>query len=640
MSTRLRFALVALFLCSTLGIQPSLGNTDSDENLVNFQIQGPVVSTPPLSCKDYKDDRAYLLDVNVDISAGPNGPIVRVTRASDGTVLKESYKTEQFYVDDSAGALGIQYQIVPQCGGFDVVYTLSNPSAVPQPHPEFRVEGLRLQTSGDIYMLSTKDYGNVRKITNPDGSLNTTFFVGPYPTMVYSPVIVAHDSVFAAGSALHYPQLSYRKSVQPLLDRVISGPQIGTWRHRYRGFTEDLGSCSSGLINATIPPGEQREYTITLRFSGQRYWLQTLFPYKQFFNSLYSASADIRPKDRRPVMGAVAALAEANTPVPGEPDPWETNPRSYVTFIGLDGNKYRVDTDGWGPFTDLSISTMTTYGYERIMIWTPSGLYGPPGHDGVPFSLNFPAQFMSDWLPMLVLTQRELSAFANNKISLGFWWGHSSSIPKPLRWNPLTLTDAEYTNPRHRRFLSNEVKLAHQRGTKEIGLDAFVCMPTHERYVWVDDMKKLAPGALLIHEGMGPDILHSKMANFYVPPIWNGEQVEAPDVLSAYLNPGSEIWLYLGYCPGQPSSELWCNRGGVQNFIRWGFTPVVSWPLIDVKGLDYTLVPCFDGLDNDGDGFADWPYDSGCASAAGLSEQPIVPHPPDSVTSEKARKAQ
>jgi hypothetical protein len=135
-------------------------------------------------------------------------------------------------------------------------------------------------------MLHTKDFGNVRKLTltNQDGSANTAFLDWPYPSMVYSPVIVAHDSVFAAGSALHYSQLSpgYRNTVKPLLERVISGPQTGTWRHRYHEFTEDVGGCNGGTINATIPPGEKREYTISVRFSGPRYWLLTLFPYKQY----------------------------------------------------------------------------------------------------------------------------------------------------------------------------------------------------------------------------------------------------------------------------------------------------------------------------------------------------------------------
>jgi hypothetical protein len=623
----------------TLGIHLSVANSASAKSPIDFSDQGPGFSTPPISCKDYKDDRAYLLDVNVNISPGSTGPTVRVTRASDGKVLREIYQDEKFY--DGGGNLIIQYTITPQCGGFDVVYTLSNPmplinslplpnpSDAPQPQPELRVEGFHMATSGDVYMLRTKDYGNVQKLklTNDQGIPNTDFEIGSYPGMVYSPVIVAHDSVFAAGSALHYPQLSpgYRNTVISRLERVITGPQTGTWKHRYHGFTEDVGICERAQTptNTTIPPGEQRVYTISVRFSEPRYWLLTLFPYKQYFDSLYSASADIRPKDLRPVKGILAALREANTPGPGNPNPWETNPRSYLPFIGPDGKEHRVDTGGWGPFADYSIWTMKTYGYERIMIWAPSGLFGP---DMPALDFNYPPQFMSDWLPIPFKTQGELSHFADNKLSLGMWWGRSTQIPEPPQWNPWNLHDAEYTNLQHKALLTHELKLAHERGTKEIGLDAFVCMPTHERYLWVDDMKNLAPGAFFIHEGAGPDSTHSKMGNYYVPPDWNGQQVEAPDVLSAYLNPGSEIWIVLNMCDGLP----WCSFAGMQNLVRWGFTPVSHWPLIDVKGLDYTLVACFDGLDNDGDGLTDWPYDPDCATAAGLSEhgpQPVSPAP-------------
>lgn len=600
-------ALVALFLGSMMGNPPTVAQT----------------ALP--SCADYDDDRAYLMDVIVGISPGPHGPTVEVTRASDGTVLRESYPdSEQFYVDYSGGALDIQYQITAQCGGFDVVYTLSNPAASwadAQPQPELRVEGLRMATSGDVYMLRTKDFGNVQKLPwiDQNGNVNTIFSVGPYPSMVYSPVIVEHDSVLAVGSALHYPVLSpgYRNAVTPFLERMISGPQEGTWKHRYLNFFEDAGGAPP--VPTTVPPGEQREYKISVRFADRHFWLLTLFPYKQYFESLYSTSSDVRPRDRRPVFATgTAVLMAADSPE------WPTNPRSFVSYIGVDGNQHRVDIDGWGPFTALTISEMTTLGYDRVMIWTPSGLYGP---DMPAFGFNFPPQFMSDWLPMMVKTQGELSAFADNKISLGMWWGRSSQIPVPLQWNPKALDDARYTNPAHIALLTNELKLALERGSNEIGLDAFVQMPTYERYVWVDDMKKLAPGALFLHEGAGPDVLHSKMGNYYVPHIWNGQQVEAPDVLSAYLNPGSEIWV-------QTSWTTWNNFETIQNLVQWGFTPAVrSYPDVDVRGLDDTLVQCFDGIDNDGDGSADWPYDADCATAAGLSEKPIFQHPLDLVTS-------
>ena len=159
MSTRLRIALVALFLGLTLGIHLSVGNNASARTPIDFSDQGPGFSTPPIACKDYKDDRAYLLDVNVNISPGPNGPTVRVTRASDGKVLREIYPDEKFY-EGGGGQLNVQYQIVPQCGGFDVVYTLTNNSSnPPQNIPDLRVDGIKQAVSGDIYLLKTKDYG-------------------------------------------------------------------------------------------------------------------------------------------------------------------------------------------------------------------------------------------------------------------------------------------------------------------------------------------------------------------------------------------------------------------------------------------------------------------------------------------------
>jgi hypothetical protein len=150
-------------------------------------------------------------------------------------------------------------------------------------------------------------------------------------------------------------------------------------------------------------------------------------------------------------------------------------------------------------------------------------------------------------------------------------------------------------------------------------------MPTYERYLWVDAMKKIAPGVSLIHEGAGADVMHSKMGNYYHPVPWNGQPLDAPDVLSAYLNPGSEIWV-------QAQWESWVNFEAVQNLVQWGFTPVVrTYPEVNVNGLDDNLVACFDGLDNDSDGLVDWPYDPGCVTAADRSEKPISPRPPGSI---------
>src|SRR3989442_15120131 len=99
-----------------------------------------------------------------------------------------------------------------------------------------------------VHMLRSKDIGNVQKIKQTDdlGNPNTSFCIGPYPTMVYSPVIVAHDSVVAAGSALLYPALlpGYEHTGNTILERVISGPQSGTWKHPYP--FPGSGFCAGG----------------------------------------------------------------------------------------------------------------------------------------------------------------------------------------------------------------------------------------------------------------------------------------------------------------------------------------------------------------------------------------------------------
>jgi hypothetical protein len=568
-----------------------------------------------VTCTGFDDDRAYLSEVEVIIqqSAQPPGdPTVLVRRQSDGFVLRQTYASERFFIDQSQGALSIAYSIMAQCGGFDVRYTVSNPGSQPQRLPDLRIDGLQQAGAGDIYLLKTKDYGNVQKINNPDGSLGTSFLDQPYPTWLYSPAVVSHDSNAAFGSALLYPVLQpgYRLTVRPVLQRVVSGDQAGTWAHLYRSFTEDTGVFPEGPP-ATLPAGQQREFTVAVRFSAPRYWLLTLFPYKQYFSSLYWSAADFRPRDLRPVF--VAGLNYGG-PLSLYQLDWQSNPRGYR-------NDFRIDLEGWQRFVEETIGVMQADGYSRVMTWSPSGLYNVHISD-----FNYPPQFMGGWLPKLLETEDQLSRFGQQGITLGYWWGRSTQIPQPVAWNPAALVSAQYSNPSHRAFLTNELTLARSRGGREIGLDYFFEMPLSDRYRWVDDMKAMAPGVNFIHEGAGPDVMSLKTSQFYQTPHPDGQVMQGPDVLSAYLSPRRpEIWVYFGHTT-EPQSLI--NVQTIQDFVRWGFTPVVSkYPNINVSGLDHSQVQCFDGIDNDGDGLTDWPYDPGCATAAGDSEQTVAPLP-------------
>jgi hypothetical protein len=274
-----------------------------------------------------------------------------------------------------------------------------------------------------------------------------------------------------------------------------------------------------------------------------------------------------------------------------------------------------INTDGWGPFVRSTIQSMQAGGYERVQLWLPSGSYHNP--DGCP---NFPPQFM-DFLPGLAETDSALDLFASAGIELGFWWGRSTEIPMDLDaagWNPMSCEDADYFNLLHRIFLNGQLQQARARGARVIGLDAFVNMPAWDRLLWVEDMQAQAPEvALFVHEWSGPDFLHAKIGNYYDPALWGRVTQPGPDLLSRYLGNGSsEIWV-----PFRSEDHQYTQQE-LQEAVRWGFTPAVfgGFGAFDVPALDYTLTACFDGLDNDGDGRVDFPYDSGCESAADDSE--------------------
>ncbi|PIQ78651.1 MAG: hypothetical protein COV79_05165, partial [Parcubacteria group bacterium CG11_big_fil_rev_8_21_14_0_20_41_14] len=176
--------------------------------------------------------------------------------------------------------------------------------------------------------------------------------------------------------------------------------------------------------------------------------------------------------------------------------------------------------------------------------------------------LNYPPQFMSDWLPYVAGTDGNFTKYAQNGIELGFWWGRSNEIPVPVQWNPSNLENADYENPAHITFLTNELEIAEQRGARMIGLDAFTQMPVYQRVLWIDDMKRNAPNMVFTHESTGPDIMHRKLANHADPATWG--DINAPDLLAWYLNPDSEIYV-LG-------RGAYNNLAFMQEMSKWGFT--------------------------------------------------------------------
>ncbi len=593
-------------------------------------------------------------DIAVAVAAGANSlPTFTVTR-SDGKVLREPFPGERFVGDGSGGVLDISWTIESRSGGVNVTWTIGNPSSTEQPLPQLRIEGLAYAANGEedsLWILSTATHQYLHRRSLDESAFldENGQFQGyghfevngldsmPYPR-IYAPVIVAEDGDFTAGSALLVH--GTEDDLQP--EMFVELLPDGHWCHVY-----DLGR-----LGAVIPGGSSLMLTASVRFAEPRNWLVTLFPYKVWFDGLYGGQAAVVPRDTRPVsavslsydtvaweqyqacLGDGACSADGSDP--GEATVVAWNLRGYNWYLrtdryGLDGPN--PDHGGRG-FVSTWVQRLVEAGFERAMLWTFSGQFWdcPPGQvipgEHPSCATNFPHQFMSDLLPEMAESLDALDAFADAGIELGFWWGRAGQVPQPMAWNPGSVVPLDPDDQAHAVFADSELALAVERGARTLGLDAFPNMARGNQLGWLAHLAALAPGVELWSEGSVTDWLHTRSAIFLQPENpwnagpWAGTPIEEPALLPAYLNPGAEIVVYLG-ASDDPSFP-----GMLERLMQNGYTPVIAAhpnvfdvPLTPVGGLDRTPVACADGIDDDGDGLVDFPFDPGCASPGDSSER-------------------
>jgi len=562
-------------------------------------------------------------------------PSFSVTR-SDGKVLRESFAGEQFFIDHSGDALDISYGISEQTGGVDIAYTIANNTASAQNPPDFLVAGLRYdaQTQDDsLYILNTSTHPYLhRRQLNETAFQNNGYFninadvESPYPR-IYSPVIVAHDDDFAVGSALQFNYTTHQ--IRPVMQVQMDAG--GRWSHVY---TPDSRSAQVGA-------GETWQVTLSVRFATPHNWLLTLHPYKTYFAAQFSAQRDIVPRDSRPISGVNLSFGSAARENyqncldnGGCADPIDEqtiidhNLRGYNYYIRLD----RDGLDGLEPgdpqFVTTYVQRLLDGGYERNMLWAMGGQFWdcPPEQvSGNNCYTNIPHQFMSDLLSNVENTLNALDKFEQNGIDLGFWWGRAGQVPVSWQWNPDHVVPLDVNDPNHVNPTDHELDLAVARGAKAVGLDAYANIPVSSQLSWLAHLKSSAPNVDFWTEGSTMDYLHIKASIFLQPENqWSAgdladDEIAQPDLLAQYLNPGAEVIVYMGTTGN--------THEYIQRLVKWGYTPLIvarsdiyNNPLLDVNNLDFDLVACFDGIDNDGDGATDFPYDEGCTSAAGASE--------------------
>jgi hypothetical protein len=560
----------------------SNGSIRAESNII--RVTALLSTRDPLLCVGFGDDRDYLYDVDFTFSSKSNGRQT-FTASLNGTTLRVNTEEDRFFYDNSNGVLDITYDLVPSCGGIDIVYHITNPSSQPQSLPDFLFGGFRQDKVNPRY-LELRRGGFLTAAQNANN-----FYADYYPsTFVYSPVTVIVSDGIAQGSSINYPFLEYNVEVIPQL--LWSSDGKVAYRHSL------VHPSSSGPILATIAAGSSQTYTISVRFSPSRNWLLTLDPYKKYFDQTYGSLKKESSKDMRPVGGVSEAFTEYVN---------DTNPRGY-NYWYVPGK--RLDIDGWGPEVTRLLGVLASKHYQRLMIWQTAGMYDPRICD-----CNFPSQYM-DWLPKLVETQGELARIKDAGISLGFWWGRSGQVVMPVAWPPASVSSiipANYSNSEHRSYLENQFNLGKQRGADMIGLDSFGFMEPYGRSKWLDEM--MSSSLDFVHEHGGADIFHTRAANFYTDEYENGKwmTLSGPSVLSWYLNPNAEIWAYE---VASPSESVLLGQSGMkaraEKLAKWGYTYVDNGLFLDVSNLDVSVSECLDHKDNDNDGVIDWPRDPDC----------------------------
>lgn len=522
-------------------------------------------------------------------------------RRNDGELLRKASADEQYFIDKSGGKLQIDYKITQRIGGVDITYSLYNPTNSFQPIPDFTVDGLTFKNAHQhLNILNTLNFQYMHKRAFSEKGfkrLNSFHINGvahPYP-VVYSPVIVAHDGHYAAGSALLF---EYAKDqLEPYMK--IAKQKSGLWRYSY-----------GDINNRALKPYEKLNVTLTIRFSSPKNWLYTLYPYKEHFNALYEKERDNVPKDLRPISGLLLSYGSAAYENYLECQQNElacTSSAKQIADYNLYGYNYYIRPDLYGldganamfdqqKFISTYIKRLQKSGFERTMLWTLSGQYWKcpkekiQNIDGfIECSTNYPSQLTNTPAPKVKHSLLALQKFSEANISLGLWWGRSGEVPTPLSWNPDSVAPFDIKDPLHVHYYENELKSLQALGVREIGLDAYTNMDIQSRLPWLKKMKeKFTSNMKFTHEGSVSDYLHTQSAAFLQPQNrwFSGNQniIKDKAYLMEYLNPEAEVIVY--YPEHSPDLQK------LQQLIDWGYTPLLlahpnifEVPLIDINPL-------------------------------------------------------
>ncbi len=560
---------------------------------------------------------------------------------------------QPLYIDHANKKLQISYKVLQKQGGFDIVYTINNKTRYPQLLPDFQIPGIHLKDTNtlDVLNANTKLYMQHYQVSKSEpfiavSALQKVNSTGKKETFEcyyaadtlspYAPVIVAKDKDFAIGSSLNYPLLNYENATP---HRGKRGVQMGKLYPKMRIYKDleywrfHYSFAKKGKLKSHIGSGETFIFTLPVRLSTEKNWIFTLAPYKHFLHQNYTSSRSTK-KDVKPILGVnFAFYGDSITP---------KSPRGWAWALE------NVDKDGksFMPLQEISIGLsdiMQQKGYERILFYAFSGVYN---------TLKSP--HLNEELPFQILTnlevnmQKELSSslaiFFKRKQQYGFWWGIASMMPidkydKVIdngQWLPYKDIPFDFQNSVHKKYAYRQLHEVKKHHVSSLTLDAYVRMEEKQRIHWLTQMRDYLKEVNFIVEQQ-IDFMHIYAGIILQPEnlLYNRDELTSqmltqPPLLAHYLNPNQEIQVWL-----QQKAAGTYEHEYIRKLVTWGYTPIVMMydspqfnhnelnvtkrildnvkEFISVKSLNNkSILPCFDGKDNDGDGKTDWPYDETC----------------------------
>lgn len=477
-------------------------------------------------------------------------------RMADGRILFDRWQPS---TTAPAGAIApASVRVTPVLNGVSIEYAFSNTGTTPATPMDLELPTLQVISSPRI--MDASFLGEATAIP----TTATPWIGGVYPRDLYSPVTAMTWTGGAVGISLIYPILEYRHDVA----LVIRNAGSGKWQPLVALSNAKVGGHGSTALKyqASIPPGAQRTYRVELRATTNRGWLETLEPYRQFFQRTYGSIRYSR--DGRNIHAVQTAVSEFQTP---------TNPEGWAPEAG------RPDLDGYGPIASLMRYALLKS--DRVILWTPTGM------NSVNKERNYPFKFASRWFEPSAPPSMRNAPGVLGTISLrpnqrwGLWWGHSAEVQSI--WDTAAFSPIDMANSQAMNLARRELNLAVTSGARMIGLDAFThhASPVWELHPWLSQMTSENPQVTFCTEGRNPDIMHALAPTWIDAYGWskyrpNGPLITGRFVLADWLLPGHETWAGVMW-NRTDRTELQTQVGGaarraeIDRLRTLGFVPVL-----------------------------------------------------------------